>query len=167
MKRVGDLEVDEDIGFEKSEWRAQRIGWSLMAVVILLALLGLFGTGPISSATAGAPDGPLLVEYQRFIRHDGRTSLRVQIDEEQIVDGQVELWISSEYLEDVEIEQFSQEPDKVTHGGERVIFTFLAANPTEPVSVTFAMQPQAMGRLSAAVGIVDGPEVQLSQLSYP
>lgn len=167
MKRVGDLIIDEDLKFEEREWRIQHMAWVAMLLIVVLALLGLFGTGPISFATAGDPDGGLLVEYQRFVRHDGRTSLTVEIGSGQISNGQAEVWISTSYMEDVEIEKFSQQPDEVRNDGDRIIFVFLAEDVSEPISINFTLRPQAMGRLAGNVGIVGGPEVHLSQLSYP
>jgi len=52
-ERAGDLEIDEDLSFQRREWRVQRGGWVVMAVLILLALLGLTGRGPIRQPTAG------------------------------------------------------------------------------------------------------------------
>lgn len=138
-----------------------------MLLIIVLALLGFFGTGPISLATAGDPDSPLLVEYQRFVRQQGQTSLTVQVDSGQISDGQIEVWISTGYVEDIEIEQLSQQPDEVLNDGDRLVFVFLAEDVSEPISVTFTLRPEVIGRITGDVGVVDGPQVHLSQLSYP
>jgi hypothetical protein len=47
VPRVGDLEVDQNLEFEKVFWRAQRIGWGVVALVVLAALLGVFGNGSL------------------------------------------------------------------------------------------------------------------------
>ena len=44
--RHGDLEIDEDLPFQRREWFAERVAWAVMALLIAAALLGLFGTGP-------------------------------------------------------------------------------------------------------------------------
>ena len=167
MKRIGDLKIDQDLRFQEWEWAVQRVAWIVMLLIIVLALLGFFGTGPISSATAGDPDSPLLVEYQRFVRQQGQTSLTVQVDSGQISDGQIEVWISTGYVEDVEIEQLSQQPDEVLNDGDRLVFVFLAEDVSEPISVTFTLRPEVIGRITGDIGVVDGPQVHLSQLSYP
>lgn len=76
--RVGSLEIHEDLPFQEREWKIQRAAWVFMALVIVLALLGLFSTGPLSSAKEEAADGALTVGYERFIRHDGRTTITIE-----------------------------------------------------------------------------------------
>ena len=62
-------------------WALQRIGWAVMALVVLVGLVGLFGTGPLSRATAGEEEAPLFVEeYERFARFMLPTTLRVRLD---------------------------------------------------------------------------------------
>lgn len=167
MKRVGDLVIDQDLTFQEREWRVQRAAWVALLLVVVFGLLGVFGTGPISSATAADAEGTLSVDYQRFVRNHGRTSITLRVDSQWIEEGQIELWISTEYLDNLEIESFSQEPDEVRNDGNRMVFVFLAEKETGPVSVTLDLRPEAMGRLSAHLGVVDGPEVHLSQLGYP
>lgn len=49
-ERVGDLELGQDLPFQRREWAVQRIAWAAMAAVLTAALLGLFGSGPVSDA---------------------------------------------------------------------------------------------------------------------
>jgi hypothetical protein len=43
LKRVSDLEVNEELEFQRRDWMAQRVGWTVMALVVVVALLGLLG----------------------------------------------------------------------------------------------------------------------------
>jgi hypothetical protein len=54
-ERVGDLEVNQDLDFQRHVWWFQRIGLVGMALVVVAALLGLFGGGDSS------PRGRLVV----------------------------------------------------------------------------------------------------------
>ena len=42
------LQLDDDHKFERADWRAQRIGWSIMALLLALALAGAMGRGVLS-----------------------------------------------------------------------------------------------------------------------
>src|SRR3712207_4138009 len=55
--RVGDLEVAEDLTFQRREWAAQRVGWVLLALVIAAALAGLLGRGPLSTTRRESDGG--------------------------------------------------------------------------------------------------------------
>ena len=65
--RSGDLEIAQDMTFQRRSWAVQRVGWGVVAVTIGAALLGLLGSGPLSRSTAVAP-GAFAVEYERFVR---------------------------------------------------------------------------------------------------
>lgn len=52
IRRVGELEIEEDLDFQRRMWRLQQIGWALLVLVVVAALLGLFGKGPLSRAVA-------------------------------------------------------------------------------------------------------------------
>lgn len=73
------LQIDEDIRVEQRAWTAERFGWVGIAAVIVLALLGLFGPGPLSHESVESPDASLHVDYNRFIRMGGTTSIEVEI----------------------------------------------------------------------------------------
>ena len=79
MKQVGDLEIEQDLGFEERAWRVQRVSWFIMFLVIALALIGLFGTGPLSSARTGSSGDEFSANYERFARHLGNESVVFQI----------------------------------------------------------------------------------------
>jgi hypothetical protein len=167
MKRIGDLEIDQDIAFQKHEWQVQRVAWVVMALIVLLAALGLFGTGLLSSASASDPNGVLTVDYQRFIRHDGRTTLTVNVAPELVTGDSVEIWLAADYHADVQIEQISPEPQEVRTDGDRLIYVLAVEGVTGPLELSFALRPQAIGRVSVEVGLVDGPQVAFSHVSYP
>lgn len=57
------------------EWRFQQLGWAVMALIVVLALLGVFSTGPLSWSSTTAADGTVEVQYQRFVRNGGDNTL--------------------------------------------------------------------------------------------
>ncbi len=65
-KKVGSLEVDEDMQFQRKEWTVEHWSWIGMAIIAIAALLGLFGQGILSKTTV--ENGPIQVEYGRFER---------------------------------------------------------------------------------------------------
>lgn len=167
MKHIGELEIDQDLGFQKREWIVERVSWFVGLAILILGLLGLFGTGPISSATAGSSDDPISIEYQRFVRHGGEMSLTMTVSPDQVQEDQVEIWISATILDKINLQQFSQEPDEIRNEGDRTVFAFLTGDASGPVTITVTMRSQVFGRIAGDIGIVDGSQVSISQLSYP
>ncbi len=166
--RVGDLELDEDLRIQQREWTVQRIGWTVMLLIVVLGLVGLFGTGPISTGSTEAGDGRLAAGYQRFIRHDGRTTISFTVDGNLANESnEVELWLSTSYLRGVEVQGISPQPAESTGAGDRTIFVFNVDDPSSSLEVEFSLRPKEMGRMHAEAGVTDGPSVRFTQVSYP
>jgi hypothetical protein len=165
--RHRDLDIDQDLDFQEKEWRIERIAWFALLVLLALALLGLFGTGWLSSSVASTDDDALVLDYERFIRHDGEASLDIEVGPDQVREGQVEFWISTDYLHDFQLQGVSPEPDEVRAEGDRQVYVFLSENPNAPLTISFSMTPERMGRYPGEIGLVDGPSLSFTQLSYP
>ena len=97
-----DLELVQDLALEEREWTIQRIGWLLMALVVVSALLGLFGAGPLSSRVIASRDGRFKLEYDRFERYQSPSRLLVQLR----ANGQAKarIWLSRNFIESVKVE---------------------------------------------------------------
>ncbi len=166
-QRVGTLEITQDERFQEREWKVQRIGWVLMALVVVLALLGVFGTGPLSAVEQETSDGSLAVDYQRFIRNLGNTTLTIEADASLAENGQMVLWISSDWIEAMELERISPMPDQVREAGDRHVMVFLVEDRAGTLTVSFTARPQDLWLVSGEAGLVDGPSIDFDQFSYP
>ena len=80
VHRLGELDTTEDPVFERRQWRMERIAWTLLGVVVLLALTGLLGAGgPLSTTHAVSADGSLRVEYPRFARRQAESDITLHV----------------------------------------------------------------------------------------
>jgi hypothetical protein len=138
-----------------------------MVTIILAALLGVFGTGPLSSAMAGSEPAGLAVNYERFVRHQGEMELTIEIAPGQAEDGQVELWIDNAYLDEMVIENVQPEPEEVRSSGDRRIFVFVVDSADTALQVTVDSTPKAMGRLESTMGVNSGSGITFTQISLP
>lgn len=166
-KLVGDIQVDEDLAFQRRSWQIQRVGWAIMALLILAALLGLFGPGPLSYATAGVQGSSLWVEYNRFVRFTSVQELIVHLGPEAVRGDEAPLWFSTTYIESLDIQGITPQPDAVEIGPDRITYVFLVDNPSEPFSVYFVIQPEKIGLLEAQIGVDEGELVRFRQFVYP
>lgn len=67
MSDTGALEIEQARRFQWREWQTLRVGRFLLLAVLVLAVIGLFGAGPISS-TSSSTDGALEVDIQHLGR---------------------------------------------------------------------------------------------------
>jgi hypothetical protein len=164
---AGSLEIDQDLEFQRRGWVAQRIGWAVMVVLIVFALLGLFATGPLSNASAGDEGGPLYVEYSRFARHDARMTLDIFVGPEAVRAGEVAVWIDSDIVGSNRIAAISPEPDRVDLGTDRLTYTFTVGEITAPARITLHLRADALGMRRGEIGLPDGETVSIRQFVYP
>lgn len=168
MKQVGDLQIAEDVEFQRSEWRVERFGWAAMALIVLFALLGLFGGfGPLSEATAGDAGNTIQVDYDRFMRYKAPSALIVHIDPAVIQEGEARFWFDRDYLAGLQIQQISPQPDQVEVEPDRITFTFMVAEADRPVEIVFNLQPDRIGMLSGSAGLEGAEALSFDQWVHP
>lgn len=166
IHRVGDLQIGEDLDFQRLSWTVERIGWVVGTLLLLAAVVGLFGSGPLSTATARTGTR-LMVEYARFERYKSPTQLQVRVGPGAAQQGKVRIWLDRRYLEENQLQQVVPQPSSVEIGSDRLTYAFEVSQPDEPISVTFFIEPQHIGPNEGRVGLDDGQPVSFSQLIYP
>jgi hypothetical protein len=167
-KKVGDLELHQDLEFQRKEWTAERIGWLAMALVTLLALTGLFGTGPLSSIVRGDAGDIIWLEYNRFGRMSSpSTTIVFHVNSEAISEGEVRIWIEEEYLDKFDVERITPQPDKISLGDDRWLFVFTVEPSEDPAEVKIKLNPSMMGRISGKAGLVGEPGFTINHFIYP
>jgi hypothetical protein len=165
VRRLGDLEIDEDMRHTRAEWKVERVTWVIMGLVVLAALSGLLGPGPLSGAAAGERAAGLQVSYERFERSHSQTMIRIEVGPPAIRDGAFQLWIGREYLDAVRVLRMDPEPDGSEVAPDRVIHSYRA--PGGPVAINIHLEIRDMGRVRGRMGVAGGPEVHWTQLAYP
>ncbi|QDV34840.1 hypothetical protein [Tautonia plasticadhaerens] len=166
-RAVGRLQIQTDPRFQRTMFAVQRAAWAVMAALLLAALLGLFGSGPVSRATAGGGGAPLLLEFERFARLDAETTLRARIEAAPGPDGTIRIRIDEGYLRDVQVRRITPEPDHAEVGADVVDYVFRARSPGPRVTVTFAVRPERAGRLRGRISLGDGTPLRFGHFVYP
>lgn len=165
--RRGSIEIGDDPVLERRFWMIERAGWVAMGVLLLLALLGVFGEeGVLSSATARSADGTMTVEYRRFLHYQSHSDVTWRLPVPP-GDGGVELWISEEYAHALPAELFLPRPTEERTASGRVIYRFEAEPGQRRMVVAADVNPHGMGLIPAEAGIVGGPSISFFQFVYP
>ena len=157
------LELDEDLGFQIAEWRAQRVAWVIMALVVIAALAGLVGPGPLSAARAAG--GSVEVTYDRFLRYGVDTEVTVTARGPATADSLV-VRFARGYLESFEIVQTHPEPVAQLAAAADLVHVFHFADGAER-RVVYRLEPKAAGRVRGAVAVDGSGAVTLSAFVYP
>jgi hypothetical protein len=160
------MDIDHDLQFQQRDWKAERVAWVLMALVVIAALTGLFGAGPVSEAKEGDEAGALQLEYERFGRVSREMPLRVRFRPPRPDAGEAAVSLDAAYLRDVSVERVDPSPVRTEVDSDRVSFVF-AVKGTEPVHAVFHLKADRPGRHKGSVGTPEGDRLPISHLIYP
>ncbi|WP_027613501.1 hypothetical protein [Pseudomonas sp. URIL14HWK12:I6] len=100
--------IREDMAYQLKVWRFERVGWYVLVLVVVLALVGLFSRGLISSREVRSDVGKIRVEYEMFHRNGSTNSMKVSVN--ATPDTAVELELAGQLLEGFSIETLQPEP---------------------------------------------------------
>ena len=165
LQRVGDLEIDQDLGHARNAWRFQRIGWAAMLLTVLLALAGAFGDGPLSSAEAESAG--LRLRYDRLARYDAVTTVELEVQRTEFTGNEARIWIDQGYATSNDIERVAPEPERMATNADTLWLVFDAGNATGPARITLDLRPRAMGLRTGRLGTGSGTGLDLRQFIYP
>ena len=152
------IEMDESLNLHKTGWTVQRIGWTFFFLIVILAMLGVFGNGILShrkTETAGN-----MLEYERYGRFESSTNLHFVAGS---VNGQAVLYIPQLYLQDFELEHITPEPDRQMAVNGDYAYFFQA---DAPVHILMRGMPKKRGAMEAVVRI-NNTQFTLSQYIFP
>jgi len=164
---LSNLEINQALDFQRRRQLVERVGWIAMALVVLAALVGLFGPGLLSAARAGETDGPLWMEYNRFARLQAPQTLRAHLGPDAAKNGEARVWLDREYLQSVQVQQVTPQPALVVAGPDRLTYVFEVDGTEQPTAVTFNVLPDSFGPLRGRVGLEGGGSFGFTQFVYP
>jgi hypothetical protein len=162
------LDLDEDMSFQERTWTIQRIGWWVMALVVLAALAGLFATGPLSRAETSDPAGVLRVEYGRFLRSMAPSTLRLHVGKPLTpFDNAVPIRVSGPLAKAIKPEAITPEPIHAKAMSSGVEYVFALAEPGKAASIRFDFVTEGIGPIHAEIGIAGREPARISMFIYP
>ncbi|MDO6392306.1 hypothetical protein Q4E40_19380 [Pontibacter sp. BT731] len=165
-KHRGELEIDEDIQLESTNWKVQRVAWVLMAFVVFAALLGFTGNGGIGNLQrlkAGDSAEGLEVEYERFLRRGAPAEIKVKLVPSS-ADSLTDLRLNKDFYEKLQVEKILPEPSGQYTHEQGITYRFASAN--QPFLVIFYVKPEGMGSLPLQFS-TSKKKVNITPFIYP
>jgi hypothetical protein len=166
-ERVGSIEIEQDLDFQRRSWTVQRVSWVVMLMIAVAGLLGVFGGGVVAHATVGDRN-ELSVDYERLVRMSGSEKLGISFGERAPRSGStVSLWLDRGWLSRHKIRSIVPEPESTSVAGNRVTYHFSVKPGAPPSKVEFDLETMGFGSMHGKAGIPGGRTVTFSQFSYP
>jgi hypothetical protein len=159
-------DIDE-IGFQRREWALQRVAWVVMLAVVVAALAGFFGVGSVSSTTAESADGSIQVEYDRFVRYDGKSTLSLSLSPDAVEGGKATVYLSRDLVGHWKVEAVTPTPSTESSSEEWVIYEYDVLGETPP-RVQLRYRSSDLGRQAGSIRAgQDGDPVDVWQWTHP
>ena len=156
---------------ERRYWLAQRIGWGLMALTLVLAVLGLFGGGLFSKDTKSASaDGiEVSLEYPRFARMTVPEQLVFVVNAPE-AQGDLSILLPRSFLDEVKVHGVTPDADSTSTGPDGVTYAWPVEDWSRPVSVTITYSAADWRRVGGDVRVAAGEltrEMEFQQFVFP
>lgn len=161
-------DIEKSLPFQIRQWRVQHVAWWILVLFWVAAFLGLLGRGgPLSQAIVGDSQSPVRLEYERFARNQAPQELRLHMYVADASQVQVHVWLSSRYLQVIEVNAVAPEPETVRAAGQGLIYTFSKEKGVAHVDATFFVKAHGFGPLQGQVGIPGRMQHDFYQFVYP
>jgi hypothetical protein len=160
------LELNEDPRFQVRSWTAERVGWTVMTGIVLAALAGWIGPGPLGHRKVEASNG-FRVDYDRYIRTEAPATLRLRLPPRAAGIKGAHFWLTLDFVRHVHLQTITPQPEHAEAVGDRLHYTLQATVPDRPVEVTLHFEPEGWGSLDGSAGLADGASVHFEQFVYP
>ena len=187
IQRIGDIELEQDLEFERRQWRVQRVGWAVWALIVLLALLGLLGPGPLSHTTVQSKSGALSAQFDRYDRASRESQMQIEIDPGAAVTAavtaagvgrEIRLWIARDFVEYIRVARIEPEPPRTEVSADRYTYIFPVSDASfqqqqqqqrrQPKTTVFIhFEHDRPGRRNVRLGVAGAEEVAFRVFVYP
>jgi hypothetical protein len=159
------LEIDENLAFQEREWRWERIGWILIALVLTAGVTGVFGHHPVTRVTNQTSNRQIVIDYERFGRNDSASEIIIHVTSNPHADKTVYLWINADYLDSINVTTISPWPVRgEAREGERA---FVFQTDGTAFSVILSIQFHTIGLLHGRVKVNEQEVLSLTHMVWP
>lgn len=152
-----ELQISQDMRFQRREWKLQRVGTLLLGLVLVATVLGLFGDGPLSKARRES--GRFAVEYERFGRFGSPVVLQLNVKGDR-------LWLGEAFLRNVQVNSVVPEPTAWRDTGNRHELEFAVPSGASELEVALHVSFREYGKLVGEAGAGED-SVAWEQWIYP
>lgn len=142
----------------------ERVGWLLVATIVVAAALGAFGGGWLSEREVASADGSFAAQFERFWRAGTPSDLEVRW---RAPAGEATVWIETAYLRNFVVDVVMPPPVRVAIGADRILYTFLVEGDAAEAHATFRLSARESGSFGGSLGLAGGQTVSIRQRLYP
>jgi hypothetical protein len=154
--------VREDMPFQRVFWIAERIAWTVLALLPVVALSGLFAHGALSERSVEG--APLKMEYERFQRQSALSRFTAHIS--PAGSQEIKLRLNASFQHAFEVESMQPTPLRSSANSDGLEFVYQAPAGGELVAVIWT-RPRRFGPVDLQAETDGGGTVKFPVFVYP
>lgn len=159
-----DYPVLEDMTYQVKVWRFERLGWYAMVLLVVLALLGLFSHGWLSTRDIHGGDGKVRVQYEMFHRNGSTNAMQISVM--GVPDATVELELSAAILDGFTIETLQPQPLRARSAGQGLKL-WLQTDAQGQATLYLTLRGEGLGVFRSRITSPGAMPVDLDQFIFP
>ncbi|GEP07832.1 hypothetical protein [Methylobacterium oxalidis] len=159
-----EIQLEANPGFERRWNHVQTALQCLIALFVSAGLVGLFGQGWLARATKAFDRAPLQVHYERLLRANAPTEVRVTVAS-PLPSETLQIGVGSELLEHASINSTQPRAASIDATASGVTYSF-RLGPDRQGAITFKLAPRRIGWIVAQLSS-QGEQLDLPLLIYP
>lgn len=148
------------------DWTLQRFFWLCIVAVLLAALLGYLGRGPLVKRLAVADDDSLSVEYYRVERYQSPTQLRIRVAKLPGGEQPLRLLLDKRFCDLASADSIAPPPRDFAQRGDKVVYEF-DVDDADELEIVYRYQHEEPGELSYEVSVDGHSAARVSQYVLP
>jgi hypothetical protein len=157
----------EHLAENRREYWIERGAWAGMILILLAAVLGGLGPGPLSQREARTADGTLSVKYAAMERYQSPSQLHIRWIGERPPTDRVEIALSRPLADRTELKHLTPPPARVETREDAVVLVYDAAAVADGRPIVYRYQHEHFGSLAFDVSLVGGRGLRVAQFVWP
>ncbi|MGB7802304.1 hypothetical protein [Buttiauxella sp.] len=147
------------------EFQLRRVGFIVLLLIVVAALVGLFSRGYLSEATRTTDDRSLTLHYEKFNRLMSDMDMKII---SVLPEGKRNrIVLGGDFMEGFRIDTLQPQPDKMYSLNGEVILEYPPSAAGEKQTLWLSLTPMKFGSINSTIAIDNGPQITFQQFIYP
>jgi hypothetical protein len=165
-ERTRALDDEAHLRNQKREWMVERCGRFLILGIVVAALVGLSGPGPLNHTEIISADTSLRTEHYSIQRYQAPAELIIRCSK-QSSEPLRRLRISRSLIDHISVKAITPTPESVAIDGHDLVYTFHVTATEHGGLVVIRYENDTFGWVRYSVGLSDTETVSLAHFVCP
>lgn len=162
-----ELALGDDRDFEAIWWRVEVGVWVFLVTMLILALSGLLGHGPLAHKELSSSDKALEIRYERIAHYKTPAILQVCVHPQLFQNGKAYLHLSRVTVHGMGAQRISPAPETSMPDDDGISYIFPPEDPGKPLIVMFALEPSEAGMFHQEVRTDPNHKLFFNSIVFP